>query len=165
MTTEEVERNFNPEYTTREGVGTRLPLRTRSSRSWGRDPASEPQGRGRPYEILLPRKTQRQGGEKLMRSSGILVVEDGQSQREMLRDFFGRRGTPSARPETANGLSSVSGRAIKRPASPRLQDPGMDGIAGTPGSQGIQPRNRRRHHHRLRTIETAVGRHEGGRLD
>jgi len=45
MTTEEVERIFNPEYTTKEkGLGLGLPSPTRSSAGMGGDPRPEPEG-------------------------------------------------------------------------------------------------------------------------
>jgi len=134
----EVERIFSPEYTTKEkGLGLGLPLAHEIVRGHsGEILVFSEQGSGTTFEIILPAE---KAHDKSLKAEGlkgkhryeklhILVVEDGRSQREMLRDFLIKEGHTVA--EAENGERAVQS-VLKGHFDLVLLDykmPGMDGM-------------------------------------
>ena len=100
-----------------------------------------------------------------MKKLNILVVEDGQSQREMLRDFLIKEGHAVA--EAENGDNAIRG-VLKGHFDMLLLDykmPGMDGMQVLKEVKRINPEIDVVIITAYGTIETAVGAMKAGAID
>jgi len=105
------------------------------------------------------------GNRESMETLNILVVEDGQSQREMLRDFLAREGHTVA--EAENGGTAV-GKVFDRYFDLLLLDykmPGMDGLEVLKKVKDMNPEIDVIMMTAYGTIETAVEAMKNGAVD